>query len=175
MSPLQRFAVVAIWLLGLSHSARIDAAENVVTLAAGERPPYIGATLAQNGYVFELVEEAFKRKGYRLHVNFYPWSRAKRLAAQGAVDGVVPVYADASTGSSEFVYSAPFPGDTIGLLKKKSTQVPYPSEPSRNQDALFKSLSNYRFGALRDGETLPSFDAATFLPKELSDGLCGHN
>src|SRR5436190_16106299 len=53
VSPLQRFAVVAIWLLGLSHSARIDAAENVVTLAAGERPPYIGATLAQKGYVFE--------------------------------------------------------------------------------------------------------------------------
>src|SRR6266566_400052 len=167
MISLFRFLIVAISLLGLFHDARISAAESVVTLAAGERPPYIGAALPQNGYAYEVVQEAFKRKGYRVKIDFYPWARAKLLAAQGSVDAVVPVYDEGAATRDTFVYSNSFPGDTIGLLKKKSLHVSYSSEDTRNQKALFNSLSSYRFCIVRDGVTLPAFDTANSLAKEI--------
>jgi len=165
MTALSRFLTVTILLSGLFHNP-LSAAENLVTLTAGERPPYIGTTLPQNGYVSETVQEAFKRKGYRVKIDFVPWARAKLLAAQGSVAGVVPVY-DEGPANDAFVYSSPFPGDTIGLLKKKSLNVSYRKEDIKKQDVLFNSLSSYRFGVVRDGVTLPAFDAAKSLNKEI--------
>ncbi len=161
-----RFLIVAITLLSSFHAERLHA-ENVVTLAAGEHPPYIGASLPQNGYVYELVEEVFKRKGYRVKVDFYPWSRAKLLAAQGTVDGIFPAYDDGTSTNDSFVYSHAFPGDTIGLLKRKKLPISYSAEDVKKQDVLLHSLKNYQFGMVRGGVSLPAFDAANFLTKEM--------
>src|SRR5882762_1104620 len=92
ISPLW-FRIVVIALFCLIHIGQTNA-ENVVTLVAGERPPYIGASLPENGYVSELAREAFKRKGYVVKITFYPWARSKMLAARGSVDGMLPAYYD---------------------------------------------------------------------------------
>lgn len=165
-----RYRIVAVTLLELCIGS-LSYAEETVTLAAGERPPYIGAALPENGYVSELVQEAFKRKSYRVKLEFYPWARATALAGKGLVDGLVPVHDDnRDSPDGTFVYSNPFPGGTIGLLKKKSLHVTYSKDGEKKQSELFNSLKTYRFGMVRGGVTLPAFEDAQFLVKEMANG-----
>ena len=166
MKCLYRLLLVSTCLFSLLQT-QAALAENVVKLAAGERPPYIGATLPNNGYVVELAQEAFKRRGYQARVEFYPWARAQRMAADGEIDGVVPVYDAVDAPDNPYIYSHPFPGDAIGLLKKKSLKISYSKEDVKDQRALFSSLKRYRFGVARDGVNLQAFDAANFLVKDV--------
>jgi hypothetical protein len=106
-------------------------AKKQVRLAASEHEPYISKSSSNRGYVYELVEEVFKKAGYELVVEFYPLTRAKELAKTGKVDGLLPAYYEESL-AEYFLYSDPFPGDSIGLLKKKSLQVVYSVDPSSN-------------------------------------------
>lgn len=102
-------------------------AEELITLAAGEHVPYIGNGLPEKGYAAELVAAAFATQGYRVKIEFYPWARARQLATEGKVDGILPIFNESETGSGEqLIYSNPFPGDTIGLLKKKHFRFPIP-------------------------------------------------
>lgn len=141
--------------IGALHSHAADG-ENVVTLAAMERPPYIGTALPGQGYVFELVQEAFKRSGYRVEVQYFPFARARLLAGQGYLDGIMPVLEDQRaeyTAGGPFVYSHPFPGGTLGLLKKKSLTLPQPGTHRATLAETLHALKRYRFGSLGDGDS----------------------
>lgn len=158
---------IAISMLCLSHSGA-TAAENWVTLSAGERPPYIGSALPQNGYAFELVEEAFKRQSYRVNIEFVPWARAQILVAHGDVDGLLPVDSeDLKQSDKRVVYSDPFPGGVIGLLKKKSLSLPSVKADMGEPRRLLRTLVPYRIGAVRGGASLAAFDEASYLAKEM--------
>lgn len=165
-SSWHRCSLLAIALLA-AGAGSLSLAEETVTLVAGERPPYIGAALPEKGYVFELVQEAFKRRGYRATLEFYPWARAAALAAKGEVDGLVPAQDDSA--DSAYVYSNPFPGGTTGLLKKKSFRVAYPKEDGKPPSEIFQALKAYRFGTVRGGVSLPAFDEAQFLTREMAN------
>jgi sorbitol/mannitol transport system substrate-binding protein len=160
MQPL--FLLTALW--ASVAVAGTMPAEKLVTLAAGERVPYIGAGLPENGYVAELAREAFKRSGYRVNINFYPWARAQRLAHDGTVDGVLPVFNRADDAG--LLYSAPFPGDTIGLLKKKTLAFSYPASKPDNPQDFATTLKGYRIGVVLGGITLPWLEQAPFLFKD---------
>lgn len=153
--------VVAFMTALLSFSSA-NSANGVVTLAAGERVPYIGQGLPQYGYVAELATEAFQRKGYRVEIKFYPLARARMLANTGEVHGILPVYRQ-ENGNPELVYSNPFPGDTIGFLKKKSLPFLYPG-----RDAIAESLRGLRLGMVRGGVTVPELDSAKSVTKEMA-------
>ncbi len=171
MTKLRHYLPAATIALSMLCPAGSACAEELVSLVAGEYPPYIGAGLPDKGYVFELVQEAFKRRGYHTRIQFYPWARATMMASQGEVDGLIPAHDDNKPEqSASFVYSNPFPGGITGLLKRKSLQAGYSKEESKDQAALFKSLKPYRFGAVRSGVSLPAFDEAQFLGKEMSNG-----
>lgn len=125
-----------------------------LTFAAGEHVPYIGSALPENGYVAELVREAFARAGYRVKIEFYPWARAQLLAEKGEINGLLPVFRerDANAGDG-FLYSAPFPGDTIGLLKRKDFDFPYSQADVEHPEALLASMKRLRIGMVRGGVT----------------------
>ena len=156
---------VSIIMLFLLGSGQAIAKEKVV-LAAGEREPYIGRSLPSQGYVHELVTEAFKRVGYETEVFFYPLARAKRLAESGVVDGFLPAYYEKEL-DNKYLFSASFPGDNIGLLKKKSLQESYSVDARTNIKEVLLGLQQYKFGVVRGSYVTQVFAQAKLLEKQL--------
>jgi len=140
-------------------------AKKQVTLATAEHEPYIGAKLPNKGYVHELVTTAFQRVGYTVNIQFYPLARAQFLAKQGLIDGYLPTHFDKSQ-QHNLLFSAPFPGDSIGFLKKKSLTIPSSTFSTETLNTQLNSLKNYRFGLVRGANTSPRFDSATTLNKQ---------
>jgi sorbitol/mannitol transport system substrate-binding protein len=162
----QFFLVIVVQLL----SVTLAHAQKSVLLVAGERPPYIGATLPANGYAFELAQEAFKRKGYQVQLKFVPWARAKLLTDRGEADGMLPVdNEDKHNANQALVFSNPFPGGVIGLLKKKSLQLNHANKETGTPSDKLRSLKSLRFGALRGGVTTPEFEDASYLKKDFTN------
>ncbi len=155
--------ILSIALCALCASG-VTLAEPTVLLASGERPPYLGASLLEGGYVAEVVSEAFRRKGYRVQLQFSTWTRARVQAERGDAAGMIVALSDSSKG--DFVYSKRFYGGTTGLLKKRTLALAGEAGAVRKADAVFKALGQYRFGAVRDGVTLPGFDNAAALRRE---------
>ena len=155
-------------LLALLAAAPLQA-QTVLTFMSGERPPYVGPTLPEGGYVAEVVTEVFKRAGYQTRLQYSSWARARLQAQQGEGTGMICSDADStSAASAEFVYSARFYGGTTGLLKKHALPLRYTPEQVSQPASLFKTLAPYRIGAVRDGVSLPAFDNATYLNKEMA-------
>lgn len=153
--------MIAVWGM---FSGTLQA-QHTIRLATSEREPYIGPNLPNNGYVYELVTEAFNRVGYDVDISFYPWARAVRNVEKGQQDGLLPVYYDESL-AEEMVFSDPFPGGVIGLLKKKTTNVNYAIEPEDSQTDALRRLQDFAFGVVRGSVNTPEFDAANFLHKD---------
>lgn len=157
------FVLMMILILWGSEQAF---AQKQIQLATSEREPYIGKSLPNQGYVHELVTEAFKRVGYEVVIQFYPLERAKRLAENGEVDGLIPSIYDKSL-EEKFTFSAPFPGGNIGLLKRKSLSVSYAVDPRKNLTEFLRGLEQYTFGLVRGTAVAPVFDQAEFFRKQL--------
>lgn len=142
-----------------------------LTLAASERVPYLGQALPGGGYVAELATEAFRLQGYAVRFQYYPAARARALLQRGDVDGLLPATA-ADAAAEGLQASDPFPGDTLGLLKKAGAALP-PGLPAPAGDAaegtdltaLLPALRQrgLRVGVVRGqaGEANDTADAAT--------------
>jgi len=77
-------------LIGLLSTAHAD---NVVTLASLEWPPYAGAQLPEQGTANAVVRAAFAAMDFRLDIKFFPWSRAVSLVeTQYNYIGYTPEY-----------------------------------------------------------------------------------
>lgn len=67
-----------------------------ITVAAIDWCPQICSDNTHQGYVVDLVEEAFKGTKYQLDIQIYPWSRAIKLVSSGKVDALLsPAKAEA--------------------------------------------------------------------------------
>jgi sorbitol/mannitol transport system substrate-binding protein len=142
-------------------------AQTVLNLTTGERPPYIGENLPQGGYVAELVDEVFKRSGYRVRLQFSSWARARLQAVQGDAAGMIFSDAEnAGSSNNDFVYSSHFFGGTTGLLKKRGLALHLTAEQVAQPAALLKALAGYRIGAVRNGVSLPAFDNGSHVNRE---------
>ncbi|MFM9433399.1 sorbitol/mannitol transport system substrate-binding protein [Janthinobacterium sp. CG_23.3] len=163
-NKLRTFTLPALLALLLAAAPR---AEPLVTLAASERTPYIGTTLPENGYVSEVATEAFKRRGYRVKIAFYPLARALQLAQTGEVDAVLPLAREAGEGGTAgLAYSLPFPGDSIGLLRKR-TLAPHPAPGAADKgEGLLASLNAHRVGVVRGAAAPAAFDNAKIAHRE---------
>ncbi len=164
--------VVRVWrllsfalLLTLAYSGA-SFAEPTMKFAAADREPYIGENLLNKGYVHEVVVESLKRAGYGVDISFYPLARATREAEYGNVDGLAPMYFDASL-QGKFAFSDPFPGDNVGLLKRKDTQVGFGIDPRTDLTKSLEGLKRFTFGTVRGFSVAKEFDDASFLRKDL--------
>lgn len=135
------------FVLAITICGECSAAETI-RLGAAEREPYIGPELPNQGYVHEVVSLAFQRAGYEVQVEYYPLNRAKKLALNGDIDGLLPSYYDESL-QSHYLFSLPFPGDNPGLLKKKSFRPNYAISPDNNLSEIFQDLSADPLGIVR--------------------------
>lgn len=142
------------------------ASGKTITLTTSELQPYIGQTLENNGYVYELISEVFQRLGYDVEINFFPWARSIKVAQEGFADGIMPIYYDEKL-TEQFVFSDPFPGGNIGLLKRKDLPVSYRADPAKDPIKALGGLQDYVFGIVRGSVHIPEFDQAKFLKKEV--------
>ncbi len=157
---------VACALLAYSHRTHAD---ELIRLAAGERIPYIGQSLPENGVVTEVVTEAFRRRGYQVRIDFYPWARARKLAEMGDVQGVLPITAEAGDHDTSLVYSRPVAVHTLGFLKKRQLGFSYPKSPVAEAGLSGKTLPVLRVGTLRGGVNVRFVDTDKKFVKEMAD------
>ncbi len=165
-ATLTSFISAILFFCFLPHShGEPPSHKKVITLAAAEFEPYIGKNLPSYGYAYELVKEALSRTGYNVDIQFYTMARARYLAEKGKVDGIIPIFNNTSQ-QDKFIFSSPFPGNNIGLLKKKSLKIDSLEKmimaPSKYQD----KLKQYKFGIVRGAGTIQSIDPLNLLNKD---------
>ncbi len=127
-----------------------------IVLASIDWAPYIGKAMKNDGYVAELIREAYKRKGYDLEIKYMPWARALKMAKAGKHDGYFPEYFSEGL-KNDYKVSTAFPGGPLGLFKTKSTTIKFSS---------INDLLPYRIGVVRGYVNTKEFDDAGFLNKE---------
>ena len=156
-------ATASLFMFGSSSASTAGAP--TMKFAAAEREPYIGESLPGQGYVSEVITESLKRAGYGAEIYFYPLARAMIEAGRGDRDGVAPVYFDQSI-KGQFAFSDPFPGDSVGLLKRKGTKATFDADPRKNLAKSLEGLKAFSFGVVRGFSVAGEFDSASFLRKE---------
>jgi len=147
--------------------SKVIIAGQTVTLATLEWEPYIGPNMDNNGYVHEIVVEAYKRSGIDVDIRFLPWTRAVSTVQKGKRDGLFPEYYDESR-LKNFVFSDSFPGGPVGLYKRKDNKISYAVDPQKKQTEALNALKQYRFGVVRDYVNTKEFDEATFIIKDVA-------
>ena len=159
---MKKVMLLFVVILILGSSILCMAREKIV-LTTLDWEPYIGQKLENNGYVAEIVKEAFNRSGYDLELQYYPWARTVMLANKGRVDGYFPEYYSENLKKHSLI-SEKIPGGPVGFFKKKGSDIEFKS---------LESLKPYRIGVVRGYTNEEKFDDADFLKKELvkSDDL----
>ena len=127
----------------------LPAVAEKVHLTSLDWPPYAGKTLAEQGASVAVAQAAFKAMGHELVVDFFPWSRAVKLASESGSKyvGYFPEYL---YESSEFVFSAPMGQGPLGLVERTDKAI--------NWSAL-QDLSKYSIGVVQDYVNTDELDA----------------
>ena len=171
-------ALVVVLMLALLNPAGLIAREKKITLATLEWEPYVGSTMAQNGFTAEIVVAAFKHSGYQVEIIFHPWVDTLALGQAGKVDGIFPAY-HSRQREDHFVFSEPFAVSPLGFYKKSSAvagpniaqlrraeeNIVFPGDPRINPNAVLQGMKHYTFGVVKGYVHTPEFDAADYLTK----------
>lgn len=120
-----------------------------VHLTSLDWAPYSGKTLENQGVSVVVAQAAFTAMGHELVVDFFPWSRAVKLASESGSQyvGYFPEYL---YESSEFTFSAPMGQGPLGLVEKKSSPISW---------AKVSDLSKYKLGVVQDYVNTEELDA----------------
>jgi len=149
---LRQFIVGLTTIICAVFVGNISSAQTSTTirLTNGEWEPYLSKKLPHNGFASHIVTEAFALVGIKVEYNFFPWSRAYKLAKEGKWDGTV-VWLDTSERRRDFHYSDPVvPSKNAFFLLKYSTF---------NWDSL-EDLKDVRIGGTLTYAYGEAFDAA---------------
>lgn len=150
---------------GGGSAAPAAASGRIVRLATLEWPPYISREQRDHGFVYRIAVEAFRAAGWQAEIRFYPWARALELIRSGVMDGLFPEYYDRSR-EQNFVYSLPFPGGPVGLMKRRGTRFRYRTDPVKDPERALRGFQSAVIGVVRGYVNTPEFDRATYLTKE---------
>ena len=131
------------------------AQERQIILSSTEYPPYYGQNLEKKGFITQIIVEAFKRKGFRVNVEFFPWKRALRQAKKGKSDGLYTIWYRKDR-EEWFYFSDPLPPNELVFYTQKSLHVSFKT---------FQDLKGYRIGVVRGYRYIPEFQDAVYLHK----------
>lgn len=129
-------------------------AERVLRLVTLNWPPYIDDNLCNKGWVFQLTLALLLKRGYGVHIEFYPWARAIREAELGHADIVFPEYFIADeiistnfpdkTRNSLLALSDPIPGGDLSLVTLNNNTITFDGSLSSVKDKLFGVARAYK-------------------------------
>ncbi|MCG9749814.1 transporter substrate-binding domain-containing protein [Vibrio brasiliensis] len=137
-----RLQVLASALL-LSISAHAE--EKLVRFAIGEWPPYTSASNRPEQTVTQqIVVEAFVSQGYQVKLDYFPWSRAYKLASEGKYDGSFP-WIQNSQRDELFLYSDAIFTQTVVFFYHQDSEFSW---------RQIKDLNQYIIGGTQDYQTV---------------------
>ena len=149
---MKRFIFAVLMLFVFSSAYAGDR----VVLATLDWEPYVGQKMKNQGYVAEVVKEAFKRSGTDVVLQFHQWSRVVGLAKAGKVDGYFPEYISEEV-KQYAAFSAPMPGGPLGFFKQTGQDISY---------AALEDLAGKKIGVVKGYVNTREFDQADFLTKD---------
>jgi len=152
---MSRYLFGFILSISILISVNVYSAGNV-TLASLDWEPYIGQNLENQGYVAELVREAFKAEGYTLKIVYLPWARVVSMAKKGEYDGYFPEYYSDSL-KKDFFVSDPFQGGPLVFFERKGANITFNK---------LEDLKPFRIGVVRGYVNTEAFDNASYLKKD---------
>ncbi len=142
-------------------SMKSFADEGIIMLTSAEYPPYYGETLLNRGPVTEIIIEAYKKVGYDVIVDFYPWVRAEKLAEYGKYDGMFPPWLTEKR-KGYFAFSDPLFPNEIGFLARKELNITY---------ITYDDLQEYTIGIGRGYANPEGFDTTILKVDEATTDL----
>jgi polar amino acid transport system substrate-binding protein len=151
-----KLTTLFILLSLLSYTSQGIAVEKQVRLASSEYPPYFGENLKNNGFISEIIVEAFKEANYQVEVEFFPWARGLELTKRGKYDGMLALWYRKER-EQWFVYSAPLPPNEIVFYKRKKDKITFNT---------YQDLKPYSIGIVRGYANPPDFEKSDFLEKQ---------
>lgn len=115
---------IVICFIMLALCSGIGYANEGITLATINYPPYIGENLPSHGMASQIVSEAYKRVGYDVKLQFYPWKRAFLYARRGECDGIFTIWYRQER-EKWFVFSDSFMASELGFYVRKGEGMQY--------------------------------------------------
>lgn len=107
------FLTLLLALLLFTPTLAFGGDSREVRLVTGEWPPYVSTGLPENGFVADMVTEAFKAVGIAARIEFVPWKRCELLLKDGKALAAFP-YAKNAERAAAFDFS-----DTLFVLEDK--------------------------------------------------------
>ena len=130
--------LVFVILMAAVHSS---AAEKRIFLTTTEYKPFCSMDLKNQGAAAQIVKQAFKKTGYRVKMEFYPWKRCLEMAKMGVSDGVAFLWY-AKEREEWFLFSDPLGLPNImGFYKRSDRRIRF-----RNYDDLAPHVIGYIYG-----------------------------
>ncbi|MBF0303280.1 MAG: transporter substrate-binding domain-containing protein [Desulfamplus sp.] len=143
--------ILSVALVQISFSEQMQ-------FAIIEWPPYSGESVNQKGFVSEIVETAWQRRGYTTSLNVFPIKRAVASTKDGLYMAMFPYIQEEDLKNEEFILSEPFAGTAIVLYRQKSDK---PLQYTKLED-----LKDYVFGTVLGFSYTSEFDSATYIKKD---------
>ncbi|MBB1268903.1 ABC transporter substrate-binding protein [Shewanella sp. SR44-3] len=139
------YALIGLMLAFTGSSVNAE----TVHLSSLDWAPYSGKSLADQGASVVVAKAAFKAMGHELVVDFFPWSRAVKLASESGSKyaGYFPEYL---YESSEFTFSASMGQGPLGLVENKSSPITW---------SQVADLANFKLGVVQDYVNTEELDA----------------
>ncbi len=99
------------------------AEDKKIILASTDYPPYCSNNIENQGIIATVIKEAYKKVGYNVKINFFPWGRALMMARTGKIDGLALVWYSKER-EQWFAYSKSLKVDaTVGFYKLKNMKI----------------------------------------------------
>jgi len=143
---LSTFAIV----LGSFTVSPAEAETRTLTIASTEYPPFYGSNIENNGFMTEIVAEAFSRSGYEIAVSFLPWKRAFDGTQAGRYDALFTMWYREER-EEWFNFSDALPANEQGFFQRSDAPVEFSD---------LSDLSDYTIGVVRGYAPPPAFAEA---------------
>lgn len=154
---VHRLLIQLLLLLALSPCW----AQQKLTLASTDYPPYFHHALPEEGTLAALARAAFKAAGYDITLVFLPWSRLMFDLEHGKHDGVVAVWYKAER-ESFLVLSDPVIDTYIGFYGRSDARIDV---------SKLDGLKGRIIGTVRGYANPPNFDAAALRTEEVTNDI----
>ncbi|MDE1464014.1 substrate-binding periplasmic protein [Spartinivicinus poritis] len=130
-----------------------------ITIVTTDWEPYFASTLEEGGVLTEIVKTAFKRKGHKISLQWYPWKRCMVLVAKGKRDIALGAYFSKERAKT-YYYSDPFFDINVGIIALKEAGI--------TSYSSLHELKEYTIGVTKNWVNSAEFDKADYLRKDIS-------